>query len=32
MKNCHIAKLSLGCLLCLLTLLAGCINIGSCAM
>jgi hypothetical protein len=33
MKNCHITKFSLGCVLCLLTLLAGCfINIGSCAM
>jgi len=32
MKNCHIAKLSLGCLLCLLMLLTGCIYIGSCAM
>ncbi len=33
MKNCHITRFSLGCLLCLLMLLAGCcINIGSCAM
>ncbi len=32
MKNCHITKLSLGCVLCLPMLLAGCINIGSCAM
>jgi hypothetical protein len=33
MKTCHLTKLSLGCLLCLLTLPAGCfINIGSCAM
>jgi len=32
MKNCHIARFSLVCLLCLPMLLAGCINIGSCAM
>ncbi|MHC4681689.1 MAG: hypothetical protein ACYTEK_23705 [Planctomycetota bacterium] len=33
MKNRHFTRFSLGCLLCLLTLLAGCfINIGSCAM
>ena len=32
MKNHHFAKVSLGCLLCLVMLLAGCINIGSCAM
>lgn len=32
MKNCLITKLSLGCVLCLLTLLTGCIYIGSCAM
>ena len=33
MKTRHITRLSLGCLLCLLTLAAGCfINIGSCAM
>lgn len=32
MKSCPITKLSLGCVLCLLTLLTGCIYIGSCAM
>jgi len=33
MKTCHLTKFSLGCLLCLLTLLAGrLIHIGSCAM
>ena len=32
MRNYHITKLSLVCLSCLLMLLAGCINIGSCAM
>lgn len=32
MKNCHITKLSLACVLCLLMLLTGCIYIGSCAM
>ncbi len=32
MKNHHFAKVSLGCLLCLVMFLAGCINIGSCAM
>jgi len=32
MKNCHITKLSLGCVLCLLMLLTGCIYIGSCGM
>jgi hypothetical protein len=32
MKSCPVTKLSLGCVLCLLTLLTGCIYIGSCAM
>jgi len=32
MKNHHFAKVSLGCLLCLVMFLTGCINIGSCAM
>lgn len=32
MKNCHITRLSLGCVLCLLMLLTGCIYIGSCGM
>jgi len=32
MKNYHFAKISLGCLLCTVMFLAGCINIGSCAM
>ena len=32
MKNHHYAKVSLGCLLCLVMFLSGCINIGSCAM
>ena len=33
MKSRHLTKFSLGCLLCLLTLPAGCfINIGSCAV
>jgi len=32
MKNRHFAKVSLGCLLCLIMFSAGCINIGSCAM
>ncbi|HUT46485.1 MAG TPA: hypothetical protein VMX36_09375 [Sedimentisphaerales bacterium] len=32
MKNHHFAKVSLGCLLCMVMFMAGCINIGSCAM
>jgi hypothetical protein len=32
MKNHRFAKVSLGCLLCLVMFLTGCINIGSCAM
>jgi hypothetical protein len=32
MKNHHFAKVSLGCLLCMVMFLTGCINIGSCAM
>jgi len=32
MRNRHFAKISLGCLLCLVMFLSGCINIGSCAM
>ena len=32
MKNCHITRLSLGCVLCLLMLSTGCIYIGSCGM
>ncbi len=32
MKNHHFTKVSLGCLLCLAMFMAGCINIGSCAM
>ena len=32
MRNRHFAKVSLGCLLCLIMFLTGCINIGSCAM
>jgi hypothetical protein len=32
MKNHHFAKLSLGCLLCLVMFMAGCISIGGCLM
>ena len=32
MRNRHFAKVSLGCSLCLVMFLTGCINIGSCAM
>jgi hypothetical protein len=32
MKNHHLAKASVGCLLCLAMLLAGCFNIGCCSM
>lgn len=32
MKNHHFAKVSLGCLLCLVMLMAGCISIGGCLM